>query len=244
MKRIFIALQAYNEGRNISTVLSQIESCNIPGYSIHAIVVDDGSSDNTSAVANTHDCTVVRHPINLGQGYALLTGFLIALMYGEDDDLIIEMDADGQHDPKSMDRFIKRLDETGADIIVGSRILGSNYDNAPFFRKTMLPFYTDLINGLTGYTMTDSMCGYRAFRAGSLRKIAPVLSEMLEPQYIAAEMFIRFSKAGLTVEEVPIDMADRIHGKSRKGFIRYGLGVLKAIMKTLLDKNYRMLGAK
>jgi len=62
---------------------------------------------------------------------------------------------------------------------------------------------------------------------------------MLEPQYLAAEMFIRFAKAGLKIEEVPIHLKDRSSGHSYKGFSRYGFGIFKAILKTLLDKNYK-----
>ena len=87
---------------------------------------------------------------------------------------------------------------------------------------------------VTGYDLTDSMCGFRAFRVSSLRKVGHVLVDMQEPQYIAAEMFIRFSRAGLKVTEVPIDLSDRGSGLSYKGFIRYGWGVTRAILRTTL----------
>jgi hypothetical protein len=154
------------------------------------------------------------------------------------------MDGDGQHDPAAIPNFIEKMDASGADIIVGSRILGADYKDAPLFRRKFLPFYTGIINSLTGYHLTDSMCGFRAFKVSSLIKAAPILNEMLEPQYLAAEMFIRFAKAGLTVEEIPISLGSRLSGVSTKGFIRYGFGVLKAIMKTFLDKNYRRLESR
>ncbi|MDY6954525.1 MAG: glycosyltransferase family 2 protein, partial [Thermodesulfobacteriota bacterium] len=152
------------------------------------------------------------------------------------------MDADGQHDPCEIPIFLKKMEETTADIVVGSRILGSNYVGAPFFRKTFLPHFTGIVNRLSGYQMTDAMCGFRAFRTLSLSSVQHLLDEMLEPQYIAAEMFIRFAKAGLTVDEVPIHLLDRKSGQSYKGLVRYGLGVLKAISKTLTDsRHYRKL---
>ena len=167
----------------------------------------------------------------------MLTSFKAALKTGCD--IIIEMDADGQHDPAEIPRLIDRMKETGADIVVGSRILGSDYDGAPFFRKTFLPHFTWIINRLTGYHMTDAMCGFRAFKTKSLSGVAHLLDEMLEPQYIAAEMFIRFSRAGLRVEEVPIKLSERKSGHSYKGLVRYGFGVLKAISKALADNGHR-----
>jgi hypothetical protein len=125
------------------------------------------------------------------------------------------------------------------DVVVGSRRLGTNYPTAPFFRKTFLPLYTWIINKLTGYKMTDAMSGFRAFRASSLKNVAQILDNMIEPQYTASEMFVRFAKAGLTVAEVPINMQARASGSSYKGFIKYGWGVIRAVIKTFLDSNYR-----
>ena len=90
--------------------------------------------------------------------------------------------------------------------------------------------------------MTDAMCGFRAFNAPALHKVIHVLDQMLEPQYLASEMFIRFAKEGLTVGEVPIQMQGRRAGHSYKGTVRYGWGVLKAIIRTLIDKSYRSRG--
>ena len=136
--------------------------------------------------------------------------------------------------PLEITKFITKMEETGADVVVGSRIIGSNYKNAPFFRKTFLPHFTWIINKLTGYKMTDSMCGFRAFKAPSLRRVSYIFDDMLEPQYLAAEMFLRFSKEGLSVEEVPINLHDRGFGFSYKGLFRYGWGVTKAIIRTLM----------
>jgi len=232
--KVIVTLTALNERKNIEEILQKIRRLNY-----RCVVVDDGSTDDTAAAARALNVKVLEHPINLGQGYAILTSFKAALM--EDCDVIVEMDADGQHNPDEIPLLIDKFKSTDADIVVGSRVLGSNHPNAPFFRKSLLPFFTGIINILTGYKMTDAMCGFRAFRKQSLLKVAPLLDSMLEPQYIAAEMFLRFAKAGLKVEEVPITLQDRSSGHSYKGFIRYGLGILKAISKTILDKNYRRI---
>jgi glycosyltransferase involved in cell wall biosynthesis len=227
---IIIILTAYNEENNLSALLSIIPE------QFDVLIVDDGSRDNTQEVALNYGCQVVRHPINLGQGAAAVTGYRMAVLEGYD--LIVKMDADGQHNPEEILYFIEKLENTQCDIVIGSRRLGSNYDTAPFFRKTFLPLYTFIINKLTGYNMTDAMSGFRAFRTSSFKNIVRIFDDMIEPQYLASEMFVRFAKAGLTVEEIPINMRERMTGSSHKGFIRYGWGVLKAIIRTFIDKNY------
>ena len=229
--KILVTLTAYNEADNIANIIKKIHEL---GY--NCLVVDDGSTDGTAEIAESLDAIVLKHSLNLGQGYAVITSFKAALQ--QECDIIIEMDADGQHSPDEIPLFIRKMTATDADIVVGSRILGSNYDGAPFFRKTFLPYFTWFINYLTKFNMTDAMCGFRAFKRDSLKAIAPVLDNMLEPQYIAAEMFIRFARAGLTVEEVPIRLNDRSSGVSYKGLIRYGTGILRAIARTYADKAF------
>jgi len=242
MRKVIVTISAYNEERNLGGILDKLKTIQIPGCELATVVVDDGSSDGTYELSRRIGAHTLRHHVNLGQGHAVLTGFKAALLMAKSGDVIIEMDGDGQHNPDELHLFLEKMEQGHYDIVVGSRILGSNYDGAPFFRKKFLPVYTNIINRLTGYMMTDAMCGYRAFRASSLMKVSSVFDDMLEPQYLAAEMFLRFSRAGLTVGEVPIHLKERSSGMSYKGFVRYGLGVLKAIIKTFLDRSYHSLG--
>lgn len=229
---VIVTLTAFNEERHIAPIIERVRSL---GY--QCIVVDDGSTDETAEISARSGAQVVRHCMNLGQGYAVLTSFKSALR--SRCDVVVEMDADGQHDPDEIPALVDALVRTEADVVVGSRIRGSNYPTAPFFRKTFLPFFTGLVNRLTGYEMTDAMCGFRAFRHESLLRVSPLLDSMLEPQYIAAEMFLRFARAGLSVQEVPIALRKRASGHSYKGLVRYGFGVTKAILRTLIDSGYR-----
>ena len=224
--KVVVTIGVLNEEENICKVLERIPQ----GYDV--LVVDDGSSDSTVTVAKQYGAKIISHLTNLGQGFAVITSFKAALL--NDYDIIVEMDGDGQHDPLEIPKFITKMEKTGADIVVGSRVIGTNYDKAPFFRKTFLPYFTWIINKLTGYNMTDSMCGFRVFKVSSLQRVAHILDDMLEPQYIAAEMFLRFSKEGLMIEEVPINLRDRGFGLSYKGLFRYGWGVTRAIIRTLM----------
>ncbi len=225
--KIVITIAAYNEENIIGSVLQQIPS----EYDV--IVVDDGSTDKTREICKSYGATVVKHVINLGQGAAVLTGFRKALEGNYD--YIIEMDGDGQHDPADIPRFIELLEKhPEIDIVVGSRILGSSY-KAPFFRRTFLPVFTGIINKITGYQLTDSMSGFRVFRANSLRRCHSLINEFLEPQYLASEMFIKFSRENLVVSEIPIHISSRGFGMSYKGLVRYGWGVTRTIIRTIMQ---------
>lgn len=221
-KKVVVTIAVLNEQRIVGDILSRM-----PDW-VDVIIVDDGSTDDTAKTARAHGATVINHPLNLGQSMAFVTGLRVALM--DDYEVIIEMDGDGQHDPRDIPRFVDQMRKTGCDIVVGSRRLGSSYKGEPFFRRTFLPPLTKLLNWITGYQLTDSMCGYRAFKADSLRKHARLLQDM-ERQYAAAELFIRFSKAGLTVTEIPIHLKKRQHGASYKGLVRYGWGVARSIVR-------------
>jgi glycosyltransferase involved in cell wall biosynthesis len=225
--KVIITIAVYNEEKVIGSILEKIPS----EYDV--VVVDDGSKDRTSQICRKSGATVVRHVINLGQGAAVLTSFKKALEM--DSDIIIEMDGDGQHDPKDIPRFIEAIEKNSRiDIVVGSRILGSSY-RAPFFRRTFLPYVTGVINIITGYKLTDAMSGFRAFRTDSLRRCNSLLNDFLEPQYLASEMFIKLSRQGMNVCEIPIHISSRGFGFSYKGLIRYGWGVFRTIVRTLLN---------
>lgn len=224
--KVIVTIAAYNEEKIIGSILRKIP------IEYEVIVVDDGSIDKTREICLQQGARVVKHVVNLGQGAAVLTGFKKGLeLEGE---YIIEMDGDGQHDPGDIPRFVEVLaNNPEIDIVVGSRVLGSSY-KAPFFRRTFLPVFTWLINRITGYSLTDCMSGFRAFRSSSLKGCRSVLDDFLEPQYLASEMFIKFSRENLKVAEIPIHIGSRGFGFSYKGLVRYGWGVTRTIVRTLI----------
>ena len=224
-----VTLAAYNEAKNIGSLVRKIV-----GQGFTCVVVDDGSSDATATIAAAEGARVVRHAINLGQGHALLTGLKVAIKQ-RGCEFVVEMDADGQHRPEEIPAFVQKMRETHADVVVGSRILGAASRNAPLIRRAMLPYVTWCINKLSGYELTDSMCGFRAFRRESLSRVLPVLDAMLEPQYIAAEMFIRFGRIGFSIVEIPVHIDQRSSGMSTKGMLRYGTGVLKSAVRAVIE---------
>ncbi len=225
--RVAVFITAFNEERTIGEIIALIND----SYDVY--IIDDGSSDTTADIAREKGAYVISHPVNLGQGMAVLTAFKVLSSF--DYDIIIEIDGDGQHDPREIDAFVTEMNSNTYDIIAGSRILGSNYKEAPFFRRFFLKPLTMVINVLSGYCLSDSMCGFRAFRGASLARVSYLFDDMIEPEYIASEMWIRFAQAGLTVGNLPIHLADRRYGISYKGLFRYGWGVFATIVRTKLE---------
>jgi len=226
---VAVLITAYNEACTIGQLIADIGEL----YTVY--VVDDGSSDGTGEIARRMGARVIQLPVNVGQGAAAVVGYKVVAMEGHD--YLVKMDGDGQHDPREIPRFVDKLSESGADMVVGSRILGSNYQRAPLSRKLLLGPLTWTLNRLTGYGVTDSMCGFRAFSGKSLARLVRVFDQIVETEYMASEMWIRFSKEGVTVAEVPISLSERKHSISHKGhaLARYGLGIIRTVVRTWLS---------
>jgi glycosyltransferase involved in cell wall biosynthesis len=217
-----VFITALNEEKIIGEVISKIDK----SYDVY--LIDDGSRDKTAEIAALHGAKIIRHIMRLGQGFANVTGMKFLAL--KDYDIIVKIDGDGQHNPREIHEGINVLLDGNYDVVIGSRILGSNYKSAPFLRRRFLPLVTWIINKISGYQLTDSMSGYRIFNAGSLKNILGVLEDMSEPQYFAAEILIIFARCGLKIGEFPIKMEARRHGSSYKGVIKHGWGVAKAII--------------
>lgn len=226
---VAVLITAYNEARTIGPLIDDIDE----SYTVY--VVDDGSSDGTGEIAKSMGARVIRLPVNVGQGAAAVVGYKVVVMEGHD--CLVKLDGDGQHDPREIPRFVDRLAESGADMVVGSRVLGSNYRSAPLSRRVLLGPLTWILNRLTGYRVTDSMCGFRAFNGPSLARLVAVFDQIVETEYMASEMWIRFSKQGVAVAEVPISLSERKHSISHKGhaLARYGLGIIRTVVRTWLS---------
>lgn len=227
---VLVAIAAYNEAASLPDVLAQIPPT-VAGLPTHVLVVDDASRDATRKVALEHGALVVSHPVNAGQGAALQTGYLVAERIGVD--VVVTMDADGQHDPAEMDRLVGPIVVGEADFVVGSRRMGEyeTEDGAGgAARNAGITVYTKLINLLGGTDVSDVANGYRAIRASRLAEIV-----FTEDQFHNPELLMGAARAGLRISEVPITIRRRTAGASKKGgTLRYGFGFLRVIMRTWL----------
>ncbi len=199
----FVVIAAFNEGQVIRSVVKELVAS---GWRL--VVVDDGSSDDTAAAAKIATVSVVRHPINLGQGAALQTGIDYALRCGARH--IVTFDADGQHSVEDLPELVAAL--THADIALGSRFLGKDAVGVGKRRKAMLRTATMVSNRISRMQLTDAHCGLRAFRASA----APALRITQDRMAHASELLRNIATSGLRVVEVPVTIRYTAHSK-RKG---------------------------
>lgn len=216
-----IIIAAYNEEEAIGGVLRDLPA-EVEGYKVDPIVVVDGGSDDTEGVVMRAGYSVASHPVNRGQGDALRTGFAIALQRG--DDIVVTMDADGQHRPDELSTLLKPIVTGEADYVQGSRFLGE-YDDAGGSREFGIKLFTTTINILSGAGITDCTNGFRAIRAESLAAL-----RLEEDRFSAAEIIMESASKGLRMQEVPVHIQSRSHGESKKPRrLGYPLGYLKVV---------------
>jgi glycosyltransferase involved in cell wall biosynthesis len=156
---LFVIIPAYNEEKHISSVIRKVKK-----YAENIIVIDDGSKDNTFKIAEKEGVNVLKHIINIGKGAALKTGCEYALRKGGKH--IIFIDADGQHQPEDIPRFVDALKDT--DIVFGSRSLNKKM---PFILKFGNHFINKMNNILFGIHLQDTQSGFRAMTSDAYRKI-------------------------------------------------------------------------
>lgn len=223
---VLVCVPAFDEADNLPDVLGAIPAT-VAGMPTHILVIDDGSRDATRAVAAARGAHVVSHPVNSGQGAALQTGYLVAERVGVD--VVVTLDADGQHDPAEIERLVGPIVYDEADFVVGSRRMGYQERDSRA-RDAGISVYTRLINLLGGTEVSDIANGYRAIRASRLAEIA-----FTEDQFHNPELLLGAARAGLRVVDVPVTIRRRASGQSKKGTnLRYGLGFLRVILKTWL----------
>lgn len=213
-----VVIAAYNEAKVIREVVRGVVAS---GWS--AIVVDDGSSDDTAAQARIPGAVVLRHCVNLGQGAALQTGIDYAIRRGARG--VVTFDADGQHDPADIRPLVDAL--ATHDIALGSRFLG-RVEGASARRMALLRAATGVSNRLSGIRLTDAHCGLRAFRASA----APALRITQNRMAHASELLRNIRTSGLSLVEVPVTIKYTDHSKSK------GQGGIQAV-RILFDYFFR-----
>lgn len=214
-QRISVIMPAKNESAGLAAVLPVLWSC-LPSAEI--IVVDDGSSDDTAAVARALRATVITHPYSKGNGAAIKSGARVAS--GE---ILVFMDADGQHKPEDIFGLLRQL-ENGADMAVGARTRGSQ---AGVHRAVANGFYNRLASWMVGHVVEDLTSGFRAVRADKFRQFLYLLPNGFSyPTTITMSFF----RAGYSVGYVPIFAPKRI-GRSHIRLFRDGARFVLIIFK-------------
>jgi glycosyltransferase involved in cell wall biosynthesis len=223
---VAVVIPAYNEAESIGDVVRRVPP-SVCGVRTAVLVVDDGSSDATAEAARDAGAEVARHERNQGGGAAIRTGYQAARAGGAL--LIVTLDADGQHLPEEMERLVAPIVEGRADVVIGSRTLGSADPNT-FARELGLRVFNRVISTITRQTITDCSSGYRAIKADALDDLV-----LRQEQFHASEFLIESVKRGLRLQEAPITVAARQHGQTKKPTsLLYGFGFASAIVRTWL----------
>jgi dolichol-phosphate mannosyltransferase len=206
-------MPTYNERQNLESITARVRAA-LPDADL--LVVDDGSPDGTGDIADKiaetdQHVQVMHRTEKAGLGKAYIAGFTWAL--GQGYDVIVEMDADGSHQPEYLPTLVGALEH--ADLAIGSRwTRGGQVVNWPKSREALsraANVYTELMLGLG---VRDATAGFRAYRASTLRTIS--LDQVESAGYcFQIDLTIRVAQAGLKITEIPITFVEREHGASK-----------------------------
>ncbi|MDI1254294.1 glycosyltransferase family 2 protein [Thermomonas sp.] len=213
---ISIILPARNEAAGLALTLPRLRQI-YPDAEL--IVVDDGSTDETLQVAEAHGARVLRSPYGMGNGAAIKRGTRAAT-----GDILVFMDADGQHDPANIPELLAKL-EAGYDMAVGARARGGQANAG---RSLANAFYNRLASWMTGHKVLDLTSGFRAVNAGKFREFLHLLPNGFSYPTTSTMAFFRSAYA---VAYVPVPVASRVGTGSHIRPIRDGIRFLLIIFK-------------
>ena len=202
---VCVVVPMFNEATSVGTVVRDLRW----SFS-HVVCVDDGSTDDSARVAAEAGATVVRHPVNLGQGAALQTGFAYAL---RDPDVawIVTFDSDGQHRRVDAEAMVNTARHDAVDIVLGSRFLSRADVTVPPLRRLVLGAATRFTRATTGLDLTDAHNGLRVLS----RRAAEVMDLTLDGMAHASQLLSRVAQHELTYVEAPVTIAYTDYSRSR-----------------------------
>ncbi|HKH10398.1 MAG TPA: glycosyltransferase family 2 protein [Rubrobacter sp.] len=224
MSRVAVVIPAKDEGATIGAVLDGISNVSVPGYGLHPIVVDDGSTDATAAIAQGRGASVVAHRENRGLGAAVRTGLRAAVASGAD--AVAYLDADLEYAPEDIPKLLEPVLSGRADYVLGSRFRGG-VQGMRLYRRAGNYAFTALLVLLTRARITDGQTGMRAFSREAADR-----AEIVHDYNYAQVLTLDLLRKGFRLEEVPIRYKVREHGES---FVRwsYPAKVLPAIWREM-----------
>lgn len=229
--KVLIIIPAYNEERSLPGLFDSLKSFR-DRYDV--IIIDDGSRDNTAAIARKLGLTVIQLPANLGIGGAMQTGFKYAVNH--DYEIVVQIDGDGQHDPVWIDRLIEPIRNGQANCVIGSRYMKDHPDSkyqTPFLRRVGMIFSTTLLRLASHKTIYDTTSGLRALD----RRAFIYFANSYPVDHPEAEALLMLIRAGFQVLEIPVTMHQRQTGNTLFAWYKiakYPFRVLIGFMELLL----------
>lgn len=219
-EKVLVLVPAYNAAQTVADVVRASRE-----FVNNIVVINDGSKDETAGAAMTAGAEVVSHPQNRGKGAALKTGFAWALQHGYD--AVITLDADGQHLPREIPKFLRCREETHADLIIGGR--SHLFEQMLPRRRLANRFSAWSIAKAAGTPVSDSQSGFRLYSANLLRNVHP----RTDGFDMESEIIVHAGRRGFKLLTIPIDLGfvDGIstsHYKPLKDTLRIAWTVLRA----------------
>jgi glycosyltransferase involved in cell wall biosynthesis len=223
-KRTLVIIPAWNEAGSIGEVVAEVRG-ELPGVGV--LVVDDGSADATAAVAAAAGAVVARLPINLGVGGAMRTGYRYARDHGYE--VAIQVDADGQHDPRYVPKLVDALDE--ADLVIGARFAEGDYRvRGP--RSWSMRMLSAVLSRLAGTRLTDTTSGFRACN----RSLIELFAGWYPAEYLGdtVEVLVRVARSGYRIRQTPVAMRQRVAGTPSHSPIKASVYLFRAFVVLVL----------
>ncbi|HET9654759.1 MAG TPA: glycosyltransferase family 2 protein [Kineosporiaceae bacterium] len=224
-QRVLVVVPAWNEQDVISGVLAELREIR---PDLDVLVVDDGSTDATSAMAAAAGAAVVTMPFNVGVGGAMRAGFLYAQRHGYDG--VVQVDADGQHDPRHLEPLLEQLAES--DVVIGSRFAGTGTYTVRGPRRWAMRLLAWSLSRLCRSRLSDVTSGFRA----SGPRAVPVFARYYPPEYLGdtVESLVVAQKAKLQVREVAVEMRVRAGGQPSHSPVKAAVYLLRALLVLVL----------
>ena len=223
---IVAGIPAYNEEKTIAKVILLAQR-----YVDVVVVCDDGSRDLTADIAQRLGAIVIRHEKNMGYGAAIQALFEKAKTLNAD--LLLTLDADGQHDAREIPKLIQPILDSKADVVIGSRLLHKN-SGMPLYRRFGVKVLTKMTNGSREKgSLTDAQCGFRAYN----RKAIESLQLDENGMGVSAEVLLKARTLGLVVTEIPVEVRYKDLETSTHNPLKHGLGVISTIIRLVVEES-------
>ena len=202
-KRTLIIIPALNESGSIADVVGEVRG-ELPGVDV--LVVDDGSTDRTAAVAAAAGALVAKLPYNLGVGGAMRLGYRYARDH--DYDVAVQIDADGQHDPRYVPKLVDLLDEN--DLVIGARFAGEGDYSVRGPRRWAMVMLSAVLSRIARTRLTDTTSGFRAAN----RRVIEMFAGWYPAEYLGdtVETLVHTARRGYRIRQVPVAMRRRMAG--------------------------------
>lgn len=227
-----VIIPAYNEERAISGVVASIRSLH-PGMDV--VVINDGSSDATAEAARSAGARVLSHPVNMGYGVSLQTGYKYAARNGYH--YLVQLDGDGQHDPSGIRDLLAAVTSGEADVALGSRFIGAGEYSLTAPRIIGIRMFRCMLRLLSGKRIMDVTTGFQAMNG---RVLDLFTSDAFPCDYPDADVILLLVRLKYTVKEVPVRMHARNSGISMHGkplaALYYVFKVILSMILTMLRK--------